>query len=246
MKQQKYAAFGQLLRQARTELAMTQTEVADAVGIGVDWYAQIEAGEARCSLKTLTALRRTLHVDANALLKALDQHSKPVKGTARRGVEEPKHTSGQHKAFGRTLRRARRQKQLTLSMVAESVGCSRTYYYVVETGRRLPSVLMLARLHDCLEFDANELLEELDKPPSKPDHYHFGVCIVRSRTRKAKTITEAAGAAGCSIEKYENIEAGARLPTLAELAPQCPKTDGSAIFARIQLIGQIVWTFRKL
>ena len=103
MKQQKYTAFGRLLRQARTDLTMTQSEVADAVGICADWYARIESGEARCSLKTLAALRRTLQADANALLEALDQHSKPVEGTAPPGAEEPEHTSGRYDSFSRAF-----------------------------------------------------------------------------------------------------------------------------------------------
>ncbi|MCG8419469.1 MAG: helix-turn-helix domain-containing protein [Proteobacteria bacterium] len=218
MSQQKYAAFGQVLRQARKDMTMTQTEVADAVGICVDWYARIETGNAQCSLTTLAAFRKSLRVDVNTLLKALGQRSKPVEGTASLSVDEPDHTSGPYEVFSRVFRPARLQRHLTLSMVAEAVGYSRSYYYCIETGRRLPSVSMLARLHDCLEFDANSLLEELDKLPSKPDHYHFGVYIARVRAKKAKTIAEAAGVAGCSIEQYQRIEAGARLPTFTELA----------------------------
>ena len=195
---------------------MTQTEVAGAVGIGADWYARIESGEARCSLKTLAVLRRTLQADANALLKALDQRSKQVESTAFAGIEDPLHTSGSYEEFSRAFRPARLEKQLTLSSVAEAVGCSKSYYYCVETGRSLPSVLMLARLHDCLGFDANQLLEELE--PLNPDRCHLGAYIARARAKKTTTIAEAAGAAGCSIEQYQSIEAGARLPTCVELA----------------------------
>jgi len=213
-------AFGQVLRQARKELGKTQAEIAALARIAPEFYGRIERGEALGSLPTFATLRRILGFDANDLVMAMDLYS--VRVRRRRGRPVPhrlaQDISGPHKVFASELAQARRRRRYMQETLAEAVECSAGFFMRIECGHALPSMQLFARLHHCLDFDANRLLDALhEAPPPRPRYYRLGVFITESRERAGQTIEAAAQAAGCSVEEYEGIEAGARRPTLTEL-----------------------------
>jgi len=213
-------AFGRILRRARLRLDKTQAEIAALVRITDASYGRIERGQVLSSLRTFAALRRVLGFDANELVMAMDQRSVHIchRGEAHTACRLAQDISGPYKVFASELGQARRRHRLTQETLAKSVQCSPRFYMRIETGRALPSVLLFARLHHRLAFDANRLLDALDETPSPtPRYYRLGVFIAASRHRAGQTITATARAAGCSVQDYERIEAGTRRPTLSEL-----------------------------
>ena len=122
--------------------------------------------------------------------------------------------------FGREVMLARVKKNLTQTAVARAVGRTLNYYARIERGRQLPSLLLFARMHNGLGFDANRVLEAMGEEPEERaygPHSRLGVYLAHARDQCEQTIASAAKAVGCSAEAYERIELGERLPTLAEL-----------------------------
>lgn len=213
-------AFGLLLREARSQRKMTQADVAEALGLTAEYYARVERGHARCSVVTFAAMRRILGFDANALLGALGETSAPIVHTSRAVRKRPHDTGGPYIAFARELRSARYEHQFTQEAVAMAIDCGDKFYQRVEVGQAMLSLALFARLHHCLGFDANHLLDTL--PPlaasSRPARYaRFGALLARSRDAAGKGLAVAADAAACSVEDYRRLEMGKRLPTLVEL-----------------------------
>ena len=216
-----YAAFGDFYRQARRERKMTQPEVAQQAGITGEFYGRVERGLIPCSLTTLATLREVLGVDANTQLEALRQKAKPMQQASRQ-IVEPLYdvTVERYMRFGREVMLARVKKNLTQTAVAGAVGRTLNYYARIERGRQLPSLLLFARMHNGLGFDANRVLEAMGEEPEERaygPHSRLGVYLAHARDQCEQTIASAAKAVGCSAEAYERIELGERLPTLAEL-----------------------------
>ena len=59
-------SIGDQLKQARESAKLTQSDVAEATGINVNYYAQIERGEINTSIKKLHVIMKALN------LKSLD------------------------------------------------------------------------------------------------------------------------------------------------------------------------------
>jgi transcriptional regulator with XRE-family HTH domain len=60
--------IGRTARQARQALGLTQEQVAEKLGVSVEFCSRIERGIALPSLKTFVQLAQVLRVDANTLL----------------------------------------------------------------------------------------------------------------------------------------------------------------------------------
>ena len=60
--------IGRTARQARHALGLTQEQVAEKLGVSVEFCSRIERGVALPSLKTFVQLAEVLRVDANTLL----------------------------------------------------------------------------------------------------------------------------------------------------------------------------------
>lgn len=56
----------------RYALGMTQKDVADAIGLGVDQVCRIETGKAKPSLRTLVSLCQTLKTEPNRIVRWYD------------------------------------------------------------------------------------------------------------------------------------------------------------------------------
>lgn len=213
-----HAEFGGLLRQARKQLGMIQTEAARSIGIATTYYGRVERGDNRCSLPVFAAMHRVLQFDANQLLMALGETSELISAPSRRLPRTPHDASGPHEMFARALRPARLKKRLTQTMVADAIGSKEMFYQRIESGHARPSLAMFARLHHCLEFDANRLLEAFEqKTRKKPPYARLGAFLAYSRNLAHISITAAAETVGCPLDEYAGIETGQRLPTLAEL-----------------------------
>lgn len=63
-----YVKMGQKIRLCRIKLGLTQTQLADQVGISASFMGHIERGSRVASLETLAALCRELDISADYLL----------------------------------------------------------------------------------------------------------------------------------------------------------------------------------
>lgn len=60
--------LGKNLKKAREKAGLTQQEVADQVGIHVNYYARIERGEEVAALETLRAIAKVLKVRVSDII----------------------------------------------------------------------------------------------------------------------------------------------------------------------------------
>ncbi len=81
------------------------------------------------------------------------------------GVEEDD-DDGLRTRLGSRLRRYRKERGMTMMVLAASAQCSQTFLSEVETGMLLPSVPMLQRLSRALQVSMSSLLDgkALDRP----------------------------------------------------------------------------------
>jgi len=80
--------LGAAARQARSQLGLTQAEVAAQTGIAMEVYGRIERGVLLPSIQTFVALCRVLEADSRALLGFLEASSPPA-AAARESSEAP-------------------------------------------------------------------------------------------------------------------------------------------------------------
>ncbi len=65
----KSACIGMRIRRARLARKMTQESLSEMCGVNASYIGQIERGEKQPSLRTLTAICRSLRVDLSSLLE---------------------------------------------------------------------------------------------------------------------------------------------------------------------------------
>jgi transcriptional regulator with XRE-family HTH domain len=61
-------------------------------------------------------------------------------------------------SIGRNIARLRREKGMTQAVLASRVGINREYLGLIERGRRIPPVKLIARIAECLDVKLGELL----------------------------------------------------------------------------------------
>lgn len=64
-----FLALGKRIRQQRKFLKMTQTDLANAINVSTSYIGHIERGLKHCSLETIVALSKALHVTPDMLLQ---------------------------------------------------------------------------------------------------------------------------------------------------------------------------------
>jgi transcriptional regulator with XRE-family HTH domain len=67
------------------------------------------------------------------------------------------------RVFGARLRELRREKNLTLSGLADSAGISLTYLSQIERGSRNPTLAIVVRLAQALDTAPDQLVTGLDR-----------------------------------------------------------------------------------
>ena len=60
--------IGANLQRARKKLNLTQAQLAIKVGVHPNWYARLERGEEKPSLKTLEKIAKVLHMKSSDIL----------------------------------------------------------------------------------------------------------------------------------------------------------------------------------
>ena len=68
MREINFEDFGRRVRKRRTELGLTQGELADRVGTSLSFVGHIERGTRKASLDTLVALSNALEISTDELL----------------------------------------------------------------------------------------------------------------------------------------------------------------------------------
>ena len=140
-----YVTFGRLLAEARSNAEITQTALAEAIGVARGHVARTERGHTLPSMPKFAQWRRILGFDANiALAQLTDPDTRP-----------PFH------GFGHVLQLARAKRSMTPAEVAKEVGCDVILYRRLELGAELPKFDMAVHLHRVLRYDANAALRWL-------------------------------------------------------------------------------------
>lgn len=62
------------------------------------------------------------------------------------------------KLFGENLREKRKKQKLTVQMVADACGTSRSYITLIENGKRLPGKKVIPKIADALHIKASVVL----------------------------------------------------------------------------------------
>ena len=92
----------------------------------------------------------------------------------------------------------RMQRRLTQAPLAMDIDCTPNFYHRIESGQAGPSLVTFARLHHCLDFDANHLLDALGQPltdrPAPGPYARLGAFLAYSREVAGQTIKAAADA----------------------------------------------------
>jgi transcriptional regulator with XRE-family HTH domain len=65
--------------------------------------------------------------------------------------------------FGAAIRRAREQRGIAQSVIADAAGISLTYLSLLERGENTPTLTVVFRLCDALGISASELVEEVSR-----------------------------------------------------------------------------------
>jgi transcriptional regulator with XRE-family HTH domain len=201
-----FAALGQLLAHARKGKGKTIAEVAVAMGCTAEHYWRLEAGAELPTIMMFVRLHRVLGFGAGKAVKSI-----PTDPDV-----DPGELWTPHYEFGRLLKLARVERDMLLSDVVKSTGSAARYYARLEAGICLPSIEHLAKLHDCLGFDANQLLRVLIHA-AKP-FTEFGLLLIHAREDLEMKPKKVAETVGCDVDHYERIESGIELPTTMMLA----------------------------
>lgn len=109
---------GQRVRQLRLELGLTQTQLADAIGVTFQQVQKYERGANRISASKLWRIADRLGVSPSSLVSALPS---PVDGTLSEADTEGDEQGRLLRAFGRISDPQRRQ---TVIDVAEGLGAA--------------------------------------------------------------------------------------------------------------------------
>ena len=125
---------------------------------------------------------------------------------------------GQYAQFGALLVRSRIEAGLTHEALGHMIGCSVTYLARIEAGKKLPAVLLFAKWRHVLGFDANVLLDALDKGPPGEPYHAFGHILQVARGRCEMEPSEVARAARCKVATYKRAERGKGLPSVVVLS----------------------------
>jgi transcriptional regulator with XRE-family HTH domain len=140
-----YATFGRLLAEARSKANITQTAVANAIGVARGRIARVERGHSLPPMPKFAKWRRILGFDANIVLAQLIEPD----------IRPPFH------GFGHVLQVARDGHSMTPAEVAKEVDCDVILYRRIELGAELPTFELAVHLHRVLRFDANAALRWL-------------------------------------------------------------------------------------
>ncbi len=65
--------------------------------------------------------------------------------------------------FGAAIRRAREQRGIAQSVIADAAGISLTYLSLLERGENTPTLTVVFRLCDALGISPSELIEEVSR-----------------------------------------------------------------------------------
>lgn len=212
-----YAAFGELLRQARKRSEYSQTGLSRKLGFSKDYYGMIERGQRQVSVLKLARMLEVLQFDANQLVDAVPADvEQPRQRTRREPVANQKEvaSSGPYIAFGQLLASARRRLQVTQAELGRAMGYQTRMLSRLENGHHLPTLPRFAQLRRALGLDCNEMLQVVLNPGLRVQFYGFGRVIELARLAKSMSSEEVAGEIGCTLAYFQNIERGAVLPTM--------------------------------
>jgi transcriptional regulator with XRE-family HTH domain len=145
--------FGLAVRHARIERDMTQEELSFAAGLAVASVGHIERGESTASLISAEAIARALGLSVKELLPA-----RPI--PPRRARPTP---AGVDKAVGATVRRLRKQRELSRQQLAEEARLTLETVGRIERGECSPRMNTMQAIADGLELGLHDVIEAIEQ-----------------------------------------------------------------------------------
>lgn len=146
----------QAIKRARTDLALTQEELAERASLSRTYVGSIERGEHSISFDTLMQILHALGLRPNAFFAGacLDPASPPSPP----GTRQPRRRSGLTNLahLGHGLRFRREHSELSQEDLAEAVGVSRGHLSAIECGSQNPSVELVLRILEVVNHEPAE------------------------------------------------------------------------------------------
>lgn len=123
--------FGQRIRDLRTKGGLTQTELAERVGVSQAEIQRLETSQRRLKLDVAKKIAGTLGVDISAIIN--EEGSTPI-----------------HSLVAWNIRILREKSKLTQSQLAEKIGMSQSQIQKLEMGDRSLKIEALEKIADAL------------------------------------------------------------------------------------------------
>ena len=161
---------GTLVRRARLQAGMTQSDCAEALGISTSAFARYERGERGISLPQLEVLAYVLDVPLHALC---NEDSEPPGRSADAGaLPLDRILQLRTKIIGVQLRKARESVGLSVEDLALALDCPERVVTEYELGRREMSVAELELAARECGLTLDDLIKDDTRPVSEAEREH--------------------------------------------------------------------------
>lgn len=210
-RQQASAAFGQRLRELRTQHGLTQEDVGRRTGLHATAIGRLERGKREPRLMSILNLARGLKVAPGRAA----EHATGRRGLARRrrGV-----MAGRSEliAFGQAVRQVRELRGVSVDALASAAGIPSTDIEAIERGHGNPRATTLHALVGALGVTFADL-DTMLVFHAKHDAYRaerarllgvFGHAVRELREQQGLSMEAVAAAAGIAYGELDAIEAG--------------------------------------
>lgn len=202
--------FKDLLRSLRTERGISQTQLAEAVGVSPGNLGDWERGKSKPGYDALARLSRALNVPLEELVIIdEDGSSPPMKGEV--PVADPA------QAVGERILQQLRQQELTQADLCRITGLSTTAVSQYCTGKRIPDTASLYTLARALGTTMEWLLAGAEGEPKPERRITIGQRIRSRRQSLGLTLKDVADREGLHTGNLSELENDKYLPSVPAL-----------------------------
>lgn len=151
--------LGKLLKNARIKARYKQKDLANFFDVSVPYISQIESGKRVPTEEMLRGLSNYLELDSNKIIaeykKAhkFDALSKQRTRRDKLASINQKNPPVFTKELGNIIKEARLKRQLTQRDLANLVAVSDAYIFKIESGKNLPTEILLEAISNILSLD---------------------------------------------------------------------------------------------
>ena len=149
-------SIGSRIKQQRTELNLSQTDIEKATGISSGNLSEIENGKCLPSAPTLILLSTILNCSIDWILKGEDFNTKSIARSDEEDTLPSKDLTMQ--SIGSRIKNRRKTLQFTQTDIEKSTGISSGNLSGIENGKYLPSAIALLELSKILNCSVDWIL----------------------------------------------------------------------------------------